>query len=348
MIFRRYFLKWFFLYAVSIAFILGFLLNVIEFFEKLMRTSGISLGTILTFLALRLLPSFFDLLPVGSWLAMCLMIKDFITEHEWHTMQMLGISHKILIHMVIIAGLALAAVTLVTKELLITPLSFKAEQFKTEKLKNLQRDFIANKWLQLNNQMICHIGSLDIAQNQGHNATVIYLSEDFSIEKTLTADEFKLIPESQSLSMQQAHVIDAHANQLRMVHDQVLQVPQLCSFLEMEQHSPSIINLSESLISTKNSIPQALFNKALFQLFKKFIFYLQLLWYPLLTLILFLLLEKQAIYRWIALFLPYPIILFSDLFFDFFVGKGAAASIVFIPYAILLLGALIIEKTCIK
>jgi lipopolysaccharide export LptBFGC system permease protein LptF len=348
MIFRRYFLKWFFLYTVSIAFVLGFLLNVIEFFEKLMRTSGISLCTILTFLGLRLLPSFFETLPVGSWLALCLMIKDFITEHEWHTMQMLGISHKILIRIVIIAGLTLTAVTLVTKELLITPLSFKAEQFKTEKLKNLQLDFIANKWLQLNNNIMCHIGSLDIAQKRGLNITVIYLSEDFSIEKTITANEFTLIPESQSLCMQQAHLNDALANQLHVIDNQELKVPQLFSFLEMEQKSPSIINLSASLMSTKKIIPKALFNKALFQLFKKFIFYLQLLCYPLLTLILFLLLEKHAIYRLVGLFLPYPIILFSDTFFDFFVSKGAAASMIFIPYAILLLGALIVEKTYIK
>lgn len=348
MIFRRYFLKWFFLYSVSIAFLLGFLLNLIEFFEKLMRTSGTSLGTIVTFLTLRLLPSFFELLPVGSWLGMCLIIKDFIIEHEWETIQILGINRKSLVHIVFTAGLLLAIVALVTKEFFITPLSFKAEQFKAEKFKNVQRNFITNKWVCLNSSMIYHIGSLDVAQNHGWDLTAIYLSDDFSIEKIVTAPTFKLFPESESIGFEKAILNHTHTNEQKVIPQELLHVPQLFSLLKMDHASPSIINLSKNLIDTKKTIPWPLFNKLLFQLFKKITFFLQLLWYPLLTLIFFLLLENHKIYRWIGLLLPYPIILFSDALFDFLVGTGAAASFIFAPYVILFAAIFIIQKVSIK
>jgi len=185
MVLALYFFKRFFKYFLVINIALTLLFNFIEFFEKIVRVKHATITTILHFIALNFVPSFFETFAISCWLATCLLIKEFSQHNEWESFQILNINHKKLFNLFFMAGAILTVCSFIGKEKISLDLLNKSEKFKLEKLKQTSNQKITTKWLKLSDEIICYFGFLDLEANQGNDLILLYMSPDFEIEKTI-------------------------------------------------------------------------------------------------------------------------------------------------------------------
>src|SRR3972149_4709923 len=99
MVFTSYFLRRFIGFFFALTLLLAVIFNLIEFFEKLVRVKHTDIGSIIHFIGLNFLPSFSDLMPIGVWLATCIMIWEFHQNHEWETLFLLNIGYNALLRL---------------------------------------------------------------------------------------------------------------------------------------------------------------------------------------------------------------------------------------------------------
>jgi hypothetical protein len=123
-----------------------------------------------------------------------------------------------------------------------------------------------------------------------------------------------------------------------------LKLPEFFYQLKLDIKTYSLHRLTTNLIFTKKMLSSNAWNNLFAQLLKKLLFLLQILIYPLLTFLLFLIFPYHPTYKWILILLPYPIITVLDVFINFLVKKGTNALLLLIPYLIAFAIIMIIRK----
>jgi len=189
MILPRYILTRFFanVFLINIGFTLLF--NLIEFFEKMVRVQQTTTETILYFILLNLVPSFFENLPVASWLGSCMTIMQMEQQNEWEILQLLNIKLNKVFRLILIAGIALSIVSFVGKELITETMAKRAQQFKFAQFKQNRHKKLFNQWFALNHNRFSHFGYLDLQTNTGESLSIIELSPQFKIKKITFAPQ---------------------------------------------------------------------------------------------------------------------------------------------------------------
>lgn len=316
-----YFLKRFFKYFLLINTSITFLFNFIEFFEKLVRIKHATTGTIIHFIILNTVPSFFDNLALSSWLTTCLLLKEFYQQNEIDTFRILNINSKKLFNLFFLAGSILAIFSFIGKEKFVLNLINESNEFKLEKLKNQDIKKIFDRWiiiipqkdpnkLEINNlsNIYCYFSFLDTEKNIGTDFLLFYVNQNFEIEKTIVAKEFFINLNEKSILIKKALQLDIKDNNQEDLINLNLNIPSFFSQLQFNNNIPSLYTILQSLITSKNILPSNIWYDLLFQLLKRILAHLQLIIYPLLTFCLFLLIPYESKLRWILILLPYPLI----------------------------------------
>ena len=343
MVLKKYLLKRFFKYLFIINISLTLLFNFIEFFEKIVRVKHATLGMILHFIALNIPASFFQTLNVSCWLSTCLLIKEFSEQNEWETFKIININYKNLFQLFLFAGLITAAFTFIGKEKLTLTLQNKSEKFKFEKLKQTSYQKIHNKWLELKSEnnnffkTFCFFQFLDLKENEGSNIIFININKNFEIEKITNSDNFKIMPFEKKIIMKKAIEVSTKANTQKIKINKTLYQPSFFSQLQLSNFIPKLSILFKNIILNKTFLPKNVWYDLISKLLKRLFFYLQIILYPILTLCFFLLFEERKKYKWISIFLPYPIMILADLIIDFFVNKNFLPIFLFLPYILIIL-----------
>ena len=334
---------------------LTFLFNFIEFFEKIVRVKHATMAMILHFIALQTIPSFFETFVISSWLATCLLIKEFAQHNEWEAFQILNINHKKIFNLFFMAGAILAACSFIGREKIALDLLNKSEKFKLEKLKQTSQQKIATKWLQLSefnsenptsktSEIICYFDFLDLEINQGSNLLLLYMSSDFEIEKTLICPTFQIQPKTNSIFISNSTIITTNNNKQIDVKNNLLDLPSFFSQLQLNIQIPSIYQIVLTLISGKKTLPKEIWNDLLAKLLSRIFIHFQLIIYPLLTLCLFLLFPYHPKYKWFLIFVPYPLIITLTTLVNSLVQKGFSPWTTIIPYLFLFTTILLCKK----
>jgi lipopolysaccharide export LptBFGC system permease protein LptF len=349
MVLAIYFFKRFFTYLFSINISLTLLFNFIEFFEKIARVKHATTNTILHFIFLNIVPSFFETLPISCWLATCLLLKEFIQQNEWETLQILNIGTKKLFNLFFIAGTILALTSFIGKEKIVLPLTNKSEKFKLEKLKQGSLQKVLNKWFILtqpnsDNHLFCNFSILDMATNKGKNLLLIYMTPNFEIEKTLNSLAFEFNPEKQNLKISDGIIISSKKKSQLKIENYMLELPSFFSQLQLNLETPSIQLLFHNLIYGKKVLPSDLWDDLLAQLLQRILLHFQIIIYPLLTLCLFLLFPYNPLCKWVLILLPYPIITLLNI------TTGLSNNVwnVLLPYLTLMLVIFLFKKRLVK
>jgi len=344
MLIFRYLSRRFLGYFFSISILLAFLFNFIEFFEKLMRVKNADVLTILRFLGMRFLPSLFEMLPIGIWLATCLLLKELAGRHELELMELVTFSKKRFFSFFLVMSFLVTGVVMVIRERLIIPLGFKSEQFKEERLKQGATRKLVSKWFELDRKTFCYSSLIDLDSKMATDLLLFYVTPNFTLEKIVSAPAALLDEKTNQIHMSngQQYLVDEYQHEA--VVGQSITVPGFFSQLAMHFKPPTLSSLLRKIFLLKNSIPQRIYNDILYDFFNRIAFYLQLFLYPLVTFVLFCL-TVDIRYRWVLVLVPYPLFTLLEVIASGLFRHGLHAWIALFP-ALLVSIAVLIGRLC--
>jgi lipopolysaccharide export LptBFGC system permease protein LptF len=336
MVFVRYFFTRFFKHFFFVAFLLAMLFNLIEFFEKLMRVKHAQTASIMHFIGLNLIPSFFDLMPLASWLATCLLIRELYQQNEWDIIQMLSIGYKKIGKLFVIAGLLLALTSMVCKEYIVLPIAHESDRFKQETFKQQGTQKMVNSWMLLEDNLFCNFSLLDLSNYTGRDLLFIFVRPDFSIDQIITAPEFQLDAVNHNIFIKKGVRYQESENRSIKIENVSLNLPSFFSHIAMKIELPSLSNMIKNVVLTKKMLPDNVHNELLHQLLKFLLVHLQLVIYPIFIFCLFVFFLNSPRIRWAAILVPYPLFITISASSDYAVQHGISALVGIVPYVVLI------------
>lgn len=333
----RYFFKRFFLHVFFINFALTLTFNFIEFFEKMVHVKHATTETILYFILLNLIPSFLENLPVGTWIASCVMLKELHQQNELETLQLLNISFNKIFNLFLVSGMILAIFNFIGKEFITHNIYKKTEIFKQEKFKQSSNKKLFNQWFKLNNKTFCHFDYLDLNQNQGEGFILAYLTSNFALKKAITSQNFYIDKQTKEIIIPKGTMIITNNQEQHYLQNKRIFHPAFFIQLHINANNLTFIQMFYLLLFDNKTLPSNVYSQFFYIFLNRILSIFLLIFYPILTFALFSLISQPYYYKWILIILPYP---FATLLFtvtDFLMQTFQIAYIAIIPYAILLL-----------
>lgn len=349
MVFVWYFLRRFCIAFFAIAFILALLLNVVEFFEKVVRVSHTTAWTILSFVMLNFLPTFSDLMPIASWLAACLVIREFYHQKEWESLLLLNIDYGALLKLFMLAGFLVASGSLIFREYLTIPLSCQAEQFRSKQFKQGTPTIVTKMWYKIADTIYCYIGFLDLKSKKGEDLFLIHVGSDGNVHKSIRAQQFDVRPETESVVLKQGIEYYSEGAVSHQVLDKIVPLPGLFIRLAMQFDIPSLGSLCTKIIAHGRTLSGDAYMALMRAIFERLFFYAQILLFPAVTFVLFSIFIDFSHVKWFAVLLPYPLFTVISVLVFFLVQKYFSIWILALPFilifSILLGGILMFQKS---
>lgn len=341
MVLKKYFLKQFFKYLFIINISFTLLFNFIEFFEKIVRVKHATLSMILKFIFLNIGPSFFESINLSSWLATILLLKEFAEQEEWNIFKILNINYKNLFNLFMLSGFLTATIAFVGRESISLKLQNKSENFKQEKLKQISSKKLHNKWMEIRSNTkdknYCYFQILDQAENKGSNLILIDINKEFKIKEITSSKQFEIYPENSNIKLIKTNKINIIDNMQENFKTKIIHNPSFFSQLKLSSNIPSLTLLIKNIFLDKKHLPKSIWLNLIAELLKRLFFYLQILLYPLLTFCFFLMFEGDLRKKWISIFLPYPIMLSSDILVNFIANLNINPIFLFTPYILIII-----------
>lgn len=305
MVFARYTFKRFSLYFIGIALFFAGLFNLIEFFEKLIRVSSATIVKVAHFVMLHFGPSFVEFLPIASWLAVVLMIKEYHQQHEWEAFPLVMIGKKNLYTIFFVSGIIAGLFSFVLNEWIMLPIASQAERFRTETFKKTSSITINNKTMWLPNNIFAAIGFIDLHNHEGTDLTLASLSPSFTLERVYRIDRFTLDIKEKKIIFDKGYLFTPSNNATTEIRHQSYALPSFFTNLQIHQEIPTLRSLINSAIFYRHLLSQKAYLDIIQQIMKRLLFYLQIILSPLLTIAIFFLTEPLGIWKWLMLIIPY-------------------------------------------
>lgn len=358
MVLKKYIIKRYFYYLLLINVSVTFLFNFIEFFEKVARVKDASLKLILQFIALNIVPSFFDSVNISCWLATIMLLKELFEQNEWEIFKILNINYKKIFNIFFIAGLITAISALIGKELVSNNLQNISNKFKFKNFKKVNFEIITNKWFEIKPQnsddkMFCYVPYFYTKTKSGNNLLIIKMSDNFGIKKITSAKKFKVGRDKNKIELRECNITYSVKNENKEKSEEIFNVkeeskiinmPGFTSRLKAKKQALSIKSLLKNIFIQRKYLPHNIWLELLYEFIKKILLFLQIILYPILTLSLFIFFENKKIYQWSAVFAPFPIMMLSDLIVNFLIKLHINPIFIISPYVLIVLLILLIRK----
>ena len=335
MVFAKYFYKRFFVYFISINLLLSTLFNVIEFFEKLVRVGHTNIQTIFHFITLNFLPTFFQLIPITTWLTTMLLLREFHQQNEWDIILIINIGYKKLLTLFFNVGLFLAIFSFFVNENFILQFTDRAQQFKVEKFKQKSSQKLINKWYILKENLFCYFETLDFNDNEGKNLLLVYTTPKFTFEKIINCPHFYIDTKKQIIQIPEGSSFKVVENIHQKLINERLQIPSFFACAQLGGKTTSLTSVFINLIATRSILLRDTWNDIFNSALQRLIFYLQILFYPMLTFSLFAMAYHYKYYKWILILLPYPLTTISSLFTTHLFQQSVSPLLSMILYVII-------------
>ena len=346
MVLKKYIVKKFFKYFLTISISLTLLFNSIDFFEKFVRIETTTGSQILHYIMLNLIPSFFYYLPVNSWIASILLIRELEQQGEWQILPILNISYKKILNILIGIGLFLALTCFVGKEYVSIKLENKANNYKNHYIKKQLTQKILNKWFVLPNNTYCYFNSLNLKHGEGNGITILSLNKNYTPRKTIFGNNFHLNYDSQTININEASIYKFKSNKIKLKNTKI-KLPAIFPHLELSYQTPNIGQITKTIISSKNIISEKDWNEILHKLLQRLLSNFQPILYIILGFCLFLLFPFKPQYGLMASLIPYPIMVFLNTIVDFIYPSTNIAWLAILPYLFLIFLFLFTKKKTI-
>ncbi|MFA6527148.1 MAG: LptF/LptG family permease [Candidatus Babeliales bacterium] len=334
MILARYIFRRFFAYVGWTTLLLALIFALIELCEKMVRAQQVGVWAVVQLVGFNFIPSFFDIMPLASWIATLFFIKELYQQDEWTTVSILSISQKTILRIFFAAGLMLCCIHAIARETIALPCTAKAERFKQEVFKKQTPRTLLHQWLMLDATTLCHYNVLDTKKMTGSGLLIISMTAaGFIAKQTVTAPRFHLDQAHQSITLPEGVSFNTQTGQSTPIAPTTMHLPSFFSQLNITTEPPLLKNIMRHLIYNKNILPESVKNDLLAKLFKQLSASLLLLIYPLLTLCLFFLAATRKPLLAVLPLLPYPLLLVTTTAADIGIAHGAPAIVTLVPIA---------------
>jgi lipopolysaccharide export LptBFGC system permease protein LptF len=339
----RYFLKRFFLSVISISSLIALLFSLVEFFEKMVRVKGVVFATVAKFTLLNAVPTFFESLPLGTWLATCLFIKELDQQGEWEALSIVTISPKKIQNLFLLGGVILSLFSFVGKEILFHGMHNQAESFRKEQFKNHSQKTLFDSWSQLSEKSFSHFDFLDLEKKEGTNLTILFIKENGTIKKTLKSHRFTIDTEKERILCNKSSLFTVATGEEKIETNKILPLPSFFKQLTIATKNPSVAQLSVYLATGTIPSPQIKRN-IMNELFKRIFPHSLLLFYPILTFLFFLLFPYHPLYKWFLILVPYPLLTTLSIVFEGLAKSSLISLLILSPYLIALLSVIFLQR----
>lgn len=324
MVFAAYFLRRFVSFFFLITLLFAIIFNLIEFFEKLIRVAQVDVQTIFHFICLNFLPSFSDLMPVGSWLAAAILLWEFHQHYEWDTLFMLSIGYKELFKLFLYGGIFIVIAAFFINETIVLPITMHTARFKREKLRFGQYNKLLNKSFMIRNDLFCSFELLDIATGVGTNLILVALSGDGELEKISNVPVFSIDAEKKEITFIEGTTFLRENQRVEKVFNEKRVLPGFFVKIWMHDQAPLLINLIKMVSMQRKVLSREIMHELFYTLLQRLIFYFQIFIYPILTLALFLLGTNFVWGKWLFALIPYPLLTALSVLMTFLYQSNVA------------------------
>lgn len=332
MILARYLLQRLCLYTLLINSSLAVLYNVIEFFEKIVKLSDVSAGSIVFFIFLNIFPSFFELLALSTWLSMCLLLWEIQDRGEWESCSLIGIQKRTLFLIFALGGLFLSGCSFLGKEYCTVSLRKEAERVKLQELKGKPLTKFNHQWITHNPTLITYFELLDKEAEEGTNLIFFFFSPQGSWEKIIHAPSFKIDEAHQLVILAKGTQTTFSPHEEHALENYSLSAPFLFSHLRLHSGTLSIFERLHNFLMTQAFAENFSGNEELGTLLEQFLRHTLPFLYVMTVLSLFMLFYAFPFIRWIVLALPYLFFLITTNLCTYLVYYKKPAWIVALPY----------------
>jgi lipopolysaccharide export LptBFGC system permease protein LptF len=331
-----YLARKFSLYVITISFLLAFIFNFIEFFEKMVRVKQARAMAVTTFLGLNFIPTFLDLLLIGVWLATCFLLKELCWHHEWELLQLLTYIPKKFFVFMVIMGVAVSSMAFVINEYCGASLAFKADKFKQERLKQSMDHVLMTTWLELDRGRFCYFSVLDTKTLRGEDLLLITMSSQGMLQSVVKAPFFTVDFKSMTVTVPDGYEFDHEEQEEKKIRNKTFVLPAFFSQLRINLEIPTVGNLLNRVTFYRHALPQGIYNDLLGKLFARISYFIQILICPLLVIALFMCTQHPYV-RWVLALSAYPLCIVAGLVGNAGVRHGLHASFIFFPLLLMAL-----------
>jgi len=329
----RYLVQLFLGGLVAIATLLACLFNLIEFFEKLARVSHVPIQKIGYFFYLNAIPSFFDVLPVSAWLSTIFVLRVLTTNDSWDFLQFLGIVPRHLIKTLLLTALVVCCGILACREGFVLKLSQKAELFKFSQFKQQRQNYVLNSWFELEDNRFCFIERYDLVTGQGTGFMLISMLPDKSVQEVIRATSFTVDEQGGTLCLYQASLVSLPSQTMCLHEKKLIPTVFFFSIIRSRQQPPGLHGCMQQILMAQY-LPEASVIVLWQSLADQLFYYASLLWYPLLTIVLFSL-GLRFSFGWLLVLLPYPLTLVFSIAVRFAINGNFILLITFLAISFL-------------
>jgi lipopolysaccharide export LptBFGC system permease protein LptF len=336
-VFIRYFFRNYATYFLTVTAFFALLFSSIEFLEKTARAKSIGIKTISHFVALNSIPAAFDLMPLGSWLATGLLLREFFANEEWDSLFLLNIGLKRIAAIFLATGFVVSALCAITYESFGLTLSEKRSQFKAINFKNAPDQKVLNKWFMLDDNVLCFVEFLDMKTGQGSNFMLIEADTNSQLGRIKKCNDFVINSDGKTVTMFRPKSLLDNGKGVESVSAEVFSSPSFFWHLKSSQITvPRLSNMLTMLFAGRKILGSSTKIELWNLILKRLLFYLQIALFPLITMAFLMVGFHTKIHWGVFILLPYPILTVSSDIADFFVSKGGSLAMLAVPYILIL------------
>jgi lipopolysaccharide export LptBFGC system permease protein LptF len=337
-----YLLRSYFRYYLLCNISLTLLYNLVAFFEKYTRFSQSSSAEVLQFIGLNIIPSFFDLIALSCWLAVCLLLRDFAHTNKWDALHMLHVGPEAIVKIMSIAGITLSVVSFFGKEVATLHLHRALKEHKHVAFGGPSPHQLTNVWLSPSKNSFAFAQHINIQTHHGSGLLLATMENGFKLKDIIRAAYFTMDPKTNILFFPYALTYDTKTHTSKPTHNLSLRLPGIFKQLKYAHNHPSLIDLASSLLSSKSYLSAQMYTQELLLLLSRLLFCLQPLILILLCFCWFFFTYERLLVRWLVPILSYPALLLLIGLMHFVAQHALLPTLILAPY--LLYIALIITS----
>lgn len=334
MILARYLLRNYFWYFIAANTSFVFLHSVIEFFERIGTLQNTTIPILLQFVACNIIPNFFSLFPLGSWIACCFVLKE-CTDHErWNALQTLGI-HPQRVQAVLVAGsIFLFVAGFVGKEYIAPSLALTSQAINARHFKKQNPRAIHQKWFRLNQHTFCYLAQFDMDTHEGANALLLFFNDKYVLTKKIYAYRYTIHSTSNTLHIEDGFCTNPVDSSSTLLHKEDIIVPELCEQLHTLGQPPTFQELVRHLRYRDATRSDIQIRQEFSALLTRTLTPLQPTLLIALTTGVFICTLRSRGTKWMLMLCVYPIFVLVMSILSFFINNGAPPPLQLLPFII--------------
>ena len=176
-----------------------------------------------------------------------------------------------------------------------------------------------------------------------YNISILLIDKNGSIKKIIGCAHFKINPDNTDIITERCSLFTIATGKEQTFTNHKMQIPLFFKQLTLATENPSILQMTTYLASGNAQSIHAK-NSIIHNLLKRTMSHSFLIFYPLLTFLLFFLMPYHPYFRWFLILLPYPVCTALAIIFEGIPATSSMPILLLLPYLLTFLCVLFLFK----